>query len=290
MKKHIIITLKLLFILFSFAFIFWQADITKIYRYLNNANLLYLCIALIVMLLAQIISAGRMRYYYKQLDLQLNWKFSVGLYLTSMLFNTVLPGGIGGDGYKIYSIGKLAGFSRKKALQIAISERASGLFALLLLTALCYFYTNFPIIFPYQNYIIACFSLLLLPAYFISARILLQESIITSLGAVIYSIPIQLLNALIAFILLIELGADVENINNILIYIVIFMASSVAAILPVTIGGAGIREITFLYSAKLIGIDAELGIALAFMFFIINALCSLTGFIFWHRLEKLYHS
>lgn len=260
----------------------------KIWGYIKITNPLYLIIAYATMTLAQIISAHRMRFYYAKENLVLNSKFSIGLYFTSMLFNTVLPGGIGGDGYKIYTIGKLGKFPHLRAFKIALSERASGLFALLILTAFFYIYTNFGEILPYQNYIIAALTLLLIPAYFISIRILLKEKAVTALGASLYSFPIQLLNVAIAFVLLIDLGIDTKNISEIMGYLVIFMISSVMAILPITIGGAGIREITFFYGATLLGLNAELGITMAFLFFIVNAACSLNGLLFWHRLNRLY--
>lgn len=287
-KRYSTLTLKFLFILASFAFIIWKADVGKIWEYIKTTNPLYLILAYAIMTLAQIVSAYRMRFYYAQENLALNSKFSIGLYFTSMLFNTVLPGGIGGDGYKIYTIGKLAKFPHLRALKIAISERASGLFALLILTSLFYIYTDFREILPYQNYIISALTALLIPAYFISIRILLKEKATTALGATIYSFPIQLLNVAIAFALLVDLGVDAHNVSNVMGYLVIFMISSVAAILPVTIGGAGVREITFFYGANLLGLNAELGITLAFLFFIINAACSLNGLLFWHRLEKIY--
>lgn len=289
-KRHIILALKLLFIIASLAFVFWQSDAAQIWEYIKNTNPLYLLLAYAIMTLAQIVSAYRMRFYYKQEGLELNGRFSIGLYFTSMLFNTVLPGGIGGDGYKIYTIGKFAEFAHFRAFKIAISERASGLFALLLLTALFYFYADFDEFIPYQGYIIATLAIMLIPAYLINASILLGEKISTAYRASFYSIPIQLLNAGIALVLLLDLGVDIGNFSMIMGYLVIFMVSSIAAIFPVTIGGAGLREVTFLYGAKLTGMDAEQGITLALLFFIVNIICSLNGLFFWHRLEKLFTS
>ncbi len=288
-KRNTILAFKIIFILAAFAFVFWKADTTKIWGYIKATNPLYLLLAYFIMTLAQIASAYRMRYYYSKDNLQLNSLFSIGLYFTAMLFNTVLPGGIGGDGYKIYTIGKLTGFSHLRAFKIALSERASGLFALLLLTSVFYIYTDFPNLITYQNHIIAALTLLLIPTYFISIRVLLKEKVKTAIGAIFYSVLIQLLNVVIVLVILIDLGAGTNSISTIMGYVVIFMVSSMASILPVTIGGAGIRELTFYYGAKLTGLDAEMGVAVAFLFFVVNITCSLNGLFFWHRLGRLYN-
>ncbi len=289
-KKHIILALKILFILSAFAFVFWKADTSKIFGYIKSTNPLYLVFAYVIMTCAQILSACRMRFYYSREGLELSRKFSIGLYLTCMLFNTVLPGGIGGDGYKIYTIGKFTKFPRLKAFRLAVSERASGLFALLLLTSIFYIYTDFKEIIPKQDSIIAFLAILLIPSYLISIRILLKEKLKTAFMASSFSFPIQLLNVLIVVVLLVDLGSDINNIQNIISYVVIFMASSVASILPISIGGAGLREITFYYGAQFIGLNAELGIAVALLFFIVNIMCSLNGLLFWHRLERIYNA
>lgn len=287
-KRHFILAFKLIFIFASFALILWKADVSKIFGYIKNINPLYLVAAYLIMTLAQITSAYRMRFYFAGDGLLLNSKFSIGLYFTAMLFNTVLPGGIGGDGYKIYTIGKLGQFSHLRAFKLALSERASGLFALLLLTSIFYIFTNFPEIIPHQNLIISALTILLIPSYFISTALLLKEKPLTAIMSQLYSFPVQLLNVAIAFTLLIPLGINNYGIDITMGYMVLFMLSSVASIAPISIGGAGLRELTFFYGAKLTGLDAELGVTLAILFFIINILCSLNGLLFWHRLEKLY--
>jgi glycosyltransferase 2 family protein len=287
-KRHVVFALKLLFILAAFAFIIWQSDFEKIIGYITGVPPLYLVSVLLIMILAQITSAYRMRFYFGNDGLLLNQKFSIGIYFTSMLFNTVLPGGIGGDGYKIYMIGKFSGFSRLRALKLALSERASGLFILLICTSLFYYLAKLPEVIPQQDYIIAALTILLIPCYFISIAVFLKERAHTAIKAIIYSIPIQLLNVAIVVILLKCLGVDLNDINITAGYLVLFMVAAVASILPISIGGSGLRELTVFYGAKLIGYNAELVVSLCLLFFIISVLCSLVGLFFWPRLEKLY--
>ena len=45
----------------------------------------------------------------------------------------------------------------------------------------------------------------------------------------------------------------------------------------VTIGGTGARELTFLWGAKVLNLDAEKAVAVAFLFYLLSTLVSLGG-------------
>jgi uncharacterized membrane protein YbhN (UPF0104 family) len=63
-------------------------------------------------------------------------------------------------------------------------------------------------------------------------------------------------------------------------YLVLFLISSLVAMLPITIGGAGAREITFLYGATFLAIDPEKAVTIAFMFYIVSTFTSFLGITF----------
>jgi len=67
--------------------------------------------------------------------------------------------------------------------------------------------------------------------------------------------------------------------TNIIDYLAIFLISTIATIIPITIGGAGAREITFLYLLGSIGLETSVGVALSLMFFAISAVSSLAGIL-----------
>jgi uncharacterized membrane protein YbhN (UPF0104 family) len=66
-------------------------------------------------------------------------------------------------------------------------------------------------------------------------------------------------------------------------YILLFLISSIAAVLPVTIGGAGAREIVFLYGKKIMDVSPETGIAIGLIFFLITVTSSLPGIFIKHK-------
>jgi len=65
----------------------------------------------------------------------------------------------------------------------------------------------------------------------------------------------------------------------------LFLVSSVVAVLPLTIGGVGVRELTFLYGLEFIGEEPSLGVTFSFLFFIITAISSLMGLFLLNRLS-----
>jgi uncharacterized membrane protein YbhN (UPF0104 family) len=287
-KNHLILSLKLLLIVAAFILIFQKADTAKIGGYLTAINPIAVILSYLLIVFAQIISALRMQYYFKTEGVNLNTKFSSGLYFVGMFLNTILPGGIGGDGYKVYLIGKLASFPRMKILRILISERASGLLILMLLTFFIAYFSDVKNLILHAPILLILGAIITIPAYFFSIRILLNEQPKTAIGAAPYSLLIQLSGIAIIVTILAGLGLDITQFSNTSGYIVLFLVSSVLSILPISIGGVGIRELSFMYGATLLGLNPELGVAIALIYFVINLLCSLNGLFFWHKLERMY--
>jgi len=79
------------------------ADILELYR---QSNLFYILLALILFALSKLFSAYRLNIYFRAIGLRLAEKTNIRLYLLGMFYNLFLPGGIGGDGYKIYLLQK----------------------------------------------------------------------------------------------------------------------------------------------------------------------------------------
>jgi uncharacterized membrane protein YbhN (UPF0104 family) len=69
-------------------------------------------------------------------------------------------------------------------------------------------------------------------------------------------------------------------------YLVIFLVSSVAAIIPITVGGLGLRELVFLYGAQLFGLNQEISVAISMLFFLITVLSSLIGLAIHYSLNE----
>jgi len=60
-------------------------------------------------------------------------------------------------------------------------------------------------------------------------------------------------------------------------YLVVFLITSIAVVLPITNGGVGATEITFVYLAKYFHYDVSLAVSLALMFQLITLFVCITG-------------
>ena len=70
-------------------------------------------------------------------------------------------------------------------------------------------------------------------------------------------------------------------------YLFVFLVSSIVAVLPLTIGGIGSREITFYYFSNWLGLNEDLSITLSMVFFLITAFTSFWGIIYHFKKPNL---
>jgi hypothetical protein len=90
------------------------------------------------------------------------------------------------------------------------------------------------------------------------------------------SVPVQFLQLLSALLILLSLKAN----SDLEAYLFVFLISSMVAVLPLTIGGIGSREFTFMLGAQWLGLDLNLSIALSLLFYLITAFTSIWGLVY----------
>lgn len=287
-KKYGLLLFKVALIGLAIYLVLTRSDLDKIKNYLSHIPLMILVISFALIVLAQIVSALRSQYYFNSIGLRLNTRFVIGLYFTGCLYNSFLPGGISGDGYKIYLLGKLSHVRRVTIFRILVSERASGLLWLLLfLYAFIYLsgsYTHIPYGFP-----LLCSAVpVTLIGYLLSTRWLLKENWRTSLKASIYSFIIHGIAMLVSLLILYTFHETTVPFSTLAAFLMLFCLSNVLTVLPISIGGIGIRELAFLYGSPFLLLSPEPGIALSLVYFSLSTLMALNGFFFWHKLTRLY--
>jgi uncharacterized membrane protein YbhN (UPF0104 family) len=70
-------------------------------------------------------------------------------------------------------------------------------------------------------------------------------------------------------------------------YLLSFLASALAAVVPVTVGGAGARETIFQQLSGVFDMDPILAIFLSISFYLISLLAALTGVYYVFRTSRL---
>lgn len=119
------------------------------------------------------------------------------------------------------------------------------------------------------------FILITASIVYIIYYLLLQKISFTSPLIEIYSILSQGFQILIVYILMHSLSVKLNEEG----YILLFLFSSITGMLPISIGGIGVREAIMLAGAPHLGLNSELAILIGFLFYLITLISSLPGFI-----------
>ncbi|WP_024789474.1 lysylphosphatidylglycerol synthase transmembrane domain-containing protein [Lebetimonas sp. JH292] len=271
LKKKIKLLIKIIFIISAFIIIVNKIDINKL-KEIKLIHPTLLILAFITFNLSQIISAMRVHTYLKNINVTPTFKTQLILYYLGMFYNILLPGGIGGDAYKAYKFQKNFEVGYKKIIKALLIDRISGLFAIFFIISVLIFFSRFDMFLIYAIILLITTPFIL---YFIH-KLLFIEFKKSFLKTFVFSLIIQSLQLISFIFIMLSFNIKLHLID----YGILFLISSVVSVIPISIGGVGLRELTFLYSSDYFPINAEVGILAAFLFFVITLISSSIGILF----------
>jgi uncharacterized membrane protein YbhN (UPF0104 family) len=270
-RRHLLLLAKLAFMAGALWLVARHLNLPALGRTLRQARPGWLALAAALFTLSKLISSVRLNTFFQAVSIQLTERYNLRLYWLGMFYNLFLPGGIGGDGYKVYLLGKEFPGRRGVIFRALLLDRLSGMVALLVLLLLLFAATDYPG--WYRAGALALVPLGLGLSYGLG-RWLFGE-FRQAFGRTSWqALGVQGAQVLCAWALLAALGAAD---GPILPYLLVFLASSIAAVLPLTVGGLGARELTFLYGAKLFVLNVPVAVSVSVLFYVITALVSLVG-------------
>ena len=238
--------------------------------------------ALLLFALSKIFNSLRLNLYFHAIDVPLTQSSNLKLYLLGMFYNLFLPGGIGGDAYKGYVIRKKFQVKTKKVVGVLLLDRLSGLLLILIYACVFAGFIKIPF-FNGMEWLFWIAAPIGIVVFWLINKKFFPYAIPVFWGSFGYSALLQA----------IQLGATLCIIKalaitgNVLAYLFVFMISSIVSVIPLTIGGIGSREVTFLYGAKWLGLDANTAIGISFVFFLITAVVSFFGIGYHFKKPKL---
>ena len=285
-KNQLKTALKILLTGGALYLVFQKIDTAQLLQLSKNLSWPWLLPAIALFVGSKVATAFRLNHYFANIPLLLsaweNWR----LYLIGMFYNLFLPGGIGGDGYKVYLLNKEFKTPVKELLKASLLDRLGGLVAIVaLLLALLGL-----IELPWQGFANWTSKILLLaaalgvvPAFWLLQKVLFSNFLPSFWQGIIWSLVGQLAQMASVFCLLLALGVQ----DNFLAYQAVFLLSSIVAVLPLTIGGVGARELVVVYAHSYAGIQETEAVAFSLLFFLISAAVSLSGaWIKWERADQ----
>ena len=239
----------------------------------STANIYYLIVSFILLVISFIFSAIRQNLSFRNTGAHISQALNIKLFWLGMFYNLFLPGGIGGDGYKVYLVNKYRKNGLKKNIGTMLVNRIAGLVAIGMITVILYYLSGLHLEYGKQMWIaiplIYVFYLLVLKYFF-------KSFLKIHAGLFWWSLALQGMQFIAAILILVAFHQSTDLFD----YLFLFFVSAIATALPITIGGIGAREMVFLIGAKTLGLNNELCIALSLMFFLLSAIISLGG-IYW---------
>lgn len=278
MKSFLKATAKILLSVAALYYVFTKIEIRDVISIFRQVNYLLLVIAMLFFIISKVISAWRLNYYFDAAGTRLESNSNLRLYLLGMYYNLFLPGGIGGDGYKIYLLNRKFNKKVKDLFWGVMLDRVNGVFALYLLALVMVPFLGLGKIYSIGALILIIISSLV---YIFVNKKFFKLFYPVMLPTTLLSFAVQIMQVVSALFIL---YAN-DSYDNGMAYLFLFLISSIVAALPFTIGGVGSREITFLFGARLLGLDINLSIALSLLFYIITLVVSLGG-IYYSFNEK----
>ena len=246
---------------------------------MNGSNKLWLVLAALCFTLSKLVAALRLNIYFKNIQVNLPQLKNIRLYWLGMFYNLFLPGGIGGDAYKVIVLSRRNMQSVKKLSAAVLLDRISGVAGLAILVAIYYF-----LIFKgsqFSGWLLLAVAPGLVVYYFFIKKVF--YSFISSCWiTLLLGTIVQFLQVLCVYCLMASINIT-QHHNE---FVLLFLLSSIVAILPFTIGGLGAREVVFLWGSKQFGLDLNQSIYISLLFYLITVLVSLVG-VRWMYKEPL---
>jgi len=262
-------------------YVLHKIDLGRVKELVSQSNPWWMVAAIITYFISVMISAFRLMSFFKSIGLHIGWKFNLRLYMLGIFYNLCLPGGIGGDGYKIYLLNKRYKQPAKKVFWAILFDRLSGFWAIGFITVVLIIFLpqlKIPIVLAWSVFLAAT------ALYYFIAHKFFNDYVKFFWEAHAKAVAVQSFQVLT--IILVMIGLNHEG--KFAPYLSAFLASSMAAVVPFSIGGLGFREFIFKYVVTdIFHSDGELAVVLSLSFYVISAIVALLGVYYVFRDDKL---
>jgi len=251
--------------------VFHRIDLESVSRAIGKADKLLLALAFVPYLASRTTAAMRLTTILQAHEVGLTHYGGVHLHWISMFYGMFLPGGLGGDAYKLLRLKQhYPAHGTMLLTRILLWDRITGFVMLGLLAGII------AMIRFYDHHLIALVPALALPAAGVvgwSARKWLP-GIIPVLGRILLlSLGTQVFQIICTGFLLYSM-AETSHWAD---YALLFLLSSIATVFPLSIGGIGVRELVYLRGSALLGVSEPIAVTVSVLFDIIVTATAVTG-------------
>lgn len=282
MKKWILIVIRVLVATAAMYFALRKINWQELKQFEWNSSLLWLLPALLLFNASQFISAYRLLQFYKIHQPAISYPFNLRLYYKGMFYNLFLPGGIGGDAYKIIAL-KNSGNTYKQLATATLLDRLNGLAIVVLIITLLASMVDLEGWYDDIFSLLPLLTAIGLPGFWLVVYFLFKpfHKILPLTG--LLSILVQGFQLSAFYCIIYALQIDSGTLTE---YAFLFFVSSVISALPVSIGGIGTRELAIATGAAYFHLSATKMISASLLFFLMIVFSSLAGWALSSRKIK----
>jgi glycosyltransferase 2 family protein len=270
------IPLKLLVTGILLYLVFRKIDLSQVQEVYLQSKPLFFLLAMVAFVSSQVVSSSRLRVFFKAKGLVLPFIYNLKLYFLGMFYNLFLPGGIGGDAYKVYLLRSKFNKPGRKLLTAIFLDRLSGFWGMSGIATLLFTQIpelGIPVFLPASLYLIGSVVYFILLRYFFDIGF--------RIAAISHSkaLAVQTLQVLSVVLILFALNAQ----GPFTAYLFTFLVSSLVSLFPFTVGGLGAREYVFVQAANLLPMEKHIALTISLSFYLISVIVALIGVYFAFR-------
>jgi len=288
----------------AFCLAFATVPIGQVWQLLQTVAFPWLLLALLVSVATQVVSAIRWMYIVNTLGGHLSFRSALEAHFVGLWFNQILPSGFGGDVVKAFSVKGQLGLSL--SVRTVILDRISGFVLLLasiavfipayesllqdrqftaVLAVLAFGGLGIIIVLAYSGQKIAQYPKW--PRYLTHVLSLLADLPKFRKGA---ALSRQLLTSLIVHIsgiaIYLLLGEAIGISADFMTYVLVVPLVFLISLMPISLGGWGVREVSAVWLFGIAGVTPEGGLAMSLLFGFLIIVASLPGLFYIVLLKR----
>lgn len=309
MKKSHSFLLRLFMLALSIIILLSIVDFPLVFRYVHEVPFFILLILVCIGIIRTWLTGLRWRLLNPDASNQLSrWQYFRFLMIANT-YNLIMPGALGGDFIKTALTLHTVKTKRADNLIGIIVDRSVGLLSILTLGTISFLFIEDV---PHKqrlNYLFITLYIGIIISLFILSNPYLHKLLISFFGhfgklgnmgitfikawkdtlrffymnklrvlkAFSLCLPIHCVSFVTAYILAGFLNINISFFSIALITALVWLVTAI----PITISGAGVRELSFIYLLSFYGVDPEPATALSLYKYIITLCLGLVGFFFW---------
>lgn len=259
------LTLKIALSAVAIYLILRKVDLQEALGLLGQSNPAWIAVAFLSFFTSKVLSAFRINELYRSRELHVPEYLNGKLTFMAMFYNLFVPL-VGGEAYKAYWLKTQKGYSAKTTLTAALLDRVAGMVALAVLTSIFFYFTEYA--WSYKWALFLSIPILYL-GHYIGSKWFFRKFLGAWKGITIYSIGIQFLQVITVYAVILAMGIDEQLIE----YIFVFLLATFAFVIPLI----GAREMAFVFGSDQLGLNMEISLAIALMFYFSLLFSSLIG-------------